>query len=84
MANTELTAIARRLGLDALDSTELESSVSERRQPTTHCDGCNASDAPLVFMSNGGNYCRSCGRGLAETFGYGPVGMRAEDITTLD
>ena len=84
MANAELTVIARRLGLEALDSTDLEAKTEERRQPASHCAGCNTSDVSLVFMSNGGDYCLSCARGLAETFGYGPVGMRADDITTLD
>lgn len=83
MASTELSVIARRLGLAALDSSNLEASAGERRQPATSCDGCNTSASRLVFMSNGGNYCVDCARGLAEAFGYGPVGLRAEDLTTL-
>lgn len=39
---------------------------------------------PLVYLSNGQNYCLSCARVLANGYGYRMVGRRPEDVTTLD
>ena len=73
--------IARRLGLAEV-ATAPEG--VERRQPVRGCADCGTTSERLVFMGNGGHYCLGCARGLAETFGYRPVGMRAGDIATLD
>jgi len=84
MADTDMSIIARRLGLAILDSMEPAARTEERRSPAANCAGCDTSEVELVFMSNGGDYCRTCAAGLAQTFGYGPVGMREDDITALD
>ena len=74
--------IARRLGFGEVASTQ--PAGVERRQAAVRCSGCGAASESFVFMSNGGDCCLKCARSLAETFGYGPVGMRADDITSLD
>lgn len=55
------------------------------RRPVMRRAGCGTwARTPLVFMSNGGNYCAACARGVRDLFRYRPAGRRDGDVVDLD
>jgi len=55
------------------------------RKVALRCLGCNSwNRSRLVYMSNGGDYCFSCAKRIARTYGYSAAGKRWTDVTSLD
>ncbi len=74
--------ISRRLGLPEPRTSD-GLNIAERRRPVDRCAECGAPDGPYAFISNGEHRCVRCAAGLAQDYGYRPVGMRAGDIVSL-